>query len=272
MIQEEEEEDIHEQYAETKLKLLEIEKLVPSNNNTNKKTNGGKKNKKKSAVEEEEAPIVLTDEELTKARKDIKKLKERLASLEADWDFDKTKAEEIYTKELQIIADEKGKQQAEARILLRKKQQEEQVDTPVEKEQEDDDEEGGLFGGLMMDEEEAAAMESTPAASTHVQWTIVDLSVPKPYVGKYPKSTLLDHCNKQNLGKQSFNSSSVGSGIWRSSLKITKEGYSTVPLRFELPEELGTSNRHDAEQLVAVSIIFNAIFCHRARIHILLCI
>lgn len=234
--------------------------MVPSNNSANKKTNGGKKNKKKTTDDEEIPAIVLTDEELVKARKNIKNLKDRLASLEADWEFDKRKAEEMCTKELQNITDQKRKQQAEARALSKKKQQEEkdqQADVPVDEEQEEDDEEGGLFGGLMMDEEEeAAAMTSAPTTSTCIQWNIVDLSVAKAYAGKYPKDTLLYYSNKQKLGKLSFNSSNIGSGIWRSSLKITKEGYSTIPLRFELPTDLGTSNRHDAEQLVAVSLLF----------------
>jgi ATP-dependent RNA helicase DHX29 len=217
----------------------------------------GKKNKKKSAVEEEEIPITLAEEELTKVRKDIKKLKEKLASLEADWDFDKTRADEIYTKELQIITEEKRKQQAEVKALLRKNRQEQHIHTPVEKEQEDSDEEGGLFGGLIMDEEEeAAAMASTLTASTSIQWDIVDLSVPKSYVGRYPKDTLLDYCNKQKLGKQSFDSLNMGSGVWRSSVRIIKEGYNAIPLRFELPDKLGTLNRHDAEQLVAVSLYY----------------
>ncbi|KAI9271222.1 P-loop containing nucleoside triphosphate hydrolase protein [Helicostylum pulchrum] len=245
----EEDEDIHEIYATKKIKMTELEKLLPSN-----KPN--KKSKKKS--KDELAVPILSDTEIDKLRKDIKKLKESLISLEADWDFDKNKADALYTKQAEKIEIENRQKLAEARAQL-KKEQEEQKNKgkeiePVKEEGSDDedDDEGGLFGGLMMDDDEVTP--STPGAT--VKFNIVDLSVPKSWMGRYPKDLLLDYCNKHKLGQQKFNTSTVSSGIWQSSLKVIKDGYSSIPLRFELPKELCTNNKHDAEQLVAFYALF----------------
>ncbi|KAG2237503.1 hypothetical protein INT48_005539 [Thamnidium elegans] len=244
----EEDEDIHEVYATKKIKMTELEKMLPSN-----KPN--KKSKKKS--KDEFAIPVLSDTETEKLRKDIKKLKESLISLEADWDFDKNKADALYTKQVEKIELENRQKLAEARAQLKKEQEEqknkEKKIEPLKQEgSDDDDEEGGLFGGLMMDDEEVAPSTS----SATVKLNIVDLSVPKSWMGKYPKDLLLDYCNKHKLGRQRFDTSIVSSGIWQSSLKVIKDGYSSIPLRFELPKELCTNNKHDAEQLVAFYALF----------------
>jgi hypothetical protein len=139
------------------------------------------------------------------------------------------------------------------------KKEEKKEEAPADNENEDEDDgEGGMFGGLMMDEEQESVATPTPTSqAATVQRNIVDLAVPKSWMGKYPKDLLLEYCNKHKLGKQSFSSDNVGSGIWRASLKIVKDGYSSIPLKFELPEELGASNRHDAEQLIALFTLFD---------------
>lgn len=243
-----------------------MEKLLPSNNNNDDSNDSKKKKKKKpAAVLEINKPIVLTEAELEKTRKDIKKLKGKLASLEADWDFDKNTAQEIYTEKLKVIVEKKRKEQIEAQAQLKKKQKEEEEEaaaapalkteeTDKTDGQEDEDEEGGLFGGLMMDEEEEAAiMANTTASATSISWNIIDLSVPKSYVGTYPKDIMLEHCNKQKLGRLSYNATNEGPGIWRATLKIVKEGYSNISLKFELPDAVGTESKQDAMQLIAVS-------------------
>lgn len=193
-------------------------------------------------------------------------MKDRLASLEADWDFDKKAAQELYVEKVKVIAEKKRQEQKEAQVLLKKKQQEE-AEAAAEAEatkkasekvdeDEDEDDEGGLFGGLMMGEEEEAAImatTTTPTTTASVNWNIVDLSVPKSYVGRYPKDIMLDHCNKQKLGRISYNATNEGSGIWRATIKIAKEGYN-LSLKYELPEATGASSKQDAIQLIAVSI------------------
>lgn len=170
----------------------------------------------------------------------------------------------MYTEKLKVIVEKKRKEQIEARAQLKKKQKEEEEEaaapalqteeTDKTDGQEDEDEEGGLFGGLMMgEEEEAAIMANTAAPAASISWNIVDLSVPKSYVGTYPKDIMLDHCNKQKLGRLSYNATNEGPGIWRATLKIVKEGYSNISLKFELPDAVGTESKQDAMQLIAVS-------------------
>lgn len=224
--------------------MTELGKLLPSDRSS-------KKNKKKS--KEENTTPVLSDTETEKLRKDIKKINEKISSLEADWDFDKKKAEELYSKKIEIITQEIRQKQIEERAQMKKMQEEKGEEKVEEVEEDDDDDDGGLFGGLMMDDEEGAASTLT---TTSIQWNIVDLAVPKSWMGRYPKDLLLDYCSKQKLGKQSFSSNTVSASIWRSSLKVIKDGYSRIPLLFELPQEIGTSNRHDAEQLMALHALF----------------
>ncbi|KAL9542861.1 hypothetical protein PS6_009585 [Mucor atramentarius] len=265
----EDDEDINEQYANTKLQLTDLEKLLPSTNNSG--DDSKKKKKKKLAADSEinKQPIALTDAQLEKTRKDIKKLKDKLASLEADWDFDKSAAQELYAEKIKVIAEKKRQEQIEAQAQLKKKQQEEadasrtttkETSENVDSEKaddDDDDEEGGLFGGLMMGEEEEAAIMANTATptTTSTNWNIVDLSVPKSYVGRYPKDIMLDHCNKQKLGRISYNATNEGSDIWRATIKIDKEGYN-LSLKYQLPEAMGASSKYDAIQLVAAYALF----------------
>ncbi|KAL0141621.1 P-loop containing nucleoside triphosphate hydrolase protein [Mucor lusitanicus] len=261
--------DINEQYANTKLQLTDLENLLPNTNNNDDDDSKKKKKKKAAADTATHKPaIALTDAQLEKTRKDIKKLKDRLASLEADWDFDKKAAQELYVEKVKVIAEKKRQEQKEAQVLLKKKQQEE-AEAAAEAEatkkasekvdeDEDEDDEGGLFGGLMMGEEEEAAImatTTTPTTTASVNWNIVDLSVPKSYVGRYPKDIMLDHCNKQKLGRISYNATNEGSGIWRATIKIAKEGYN-LSLKYELPEATGASSKQDAIQLIAAYALF----------------
>lgn len=170
----------------------------------------------------------------------------------------------MYTEKLKVITEKKRKVQIEAQAQLKKKQKEEEEeaaaaalqekDTDKTDGEEDEDEEGGLFGGLMMgEEEEAAIMANTIASATSISWKIIDLSVPISYVGTYPKDIILEHCNKQKLGRLSYNTTNEGPGIWRATLKILKEGHSNISLKFELPDAVGAESKQDAVQLIAVS-------------------
>lgn len=202
---------------------------------------------------QEETPVTLNEQELAKLRKDIMKLKDKLSSLEADWDYDKKIAEELYNKHLQVIADEKRQQQLEARQQL-KKEKEEQAVEPSNNNEEEDDDEGGLFGGMMMDEEQEMESMSQSQTTSSTEWKLIQLDVPKSYTGRYPKDFLLDYCNKHKFGKQSFNTTNMGAGIWRSTVKIVKNARNLEYISFELPADVGTFNRQDAEQLVSVRL------------------
>lgn len=209
-------------------------------------SNANKKSKKKS----KESPVVaLTDEELVKLNRDIKKLKDKLYSLEADWDFDKKKAEELYLERIRLIVEEKRQ-----KVVEENSREKEPVEKVQEIQVDDDDDEGGMFGGLLMEDESESTVVSAPTES--IQWNIVDLTTSKSWIGKYPKNLIQDYCTKQNLGKQKFSVSNVGAGIWRASLNISKVENNIDTLHFDLPENMGADNRHDAEQLVALHALF----------------
>ena len=106
----------------------------------------------------------------------------------------------------------------------------------------------------MTEEEEQQTTTSSVTQST--SWQIIDLNLLKSYSGRYPKDLLLDYCNKHKLGKQSWNTTHIASGIWRASLKIQKQGYDHLPMQFELPEHECASSKSDAEQLVSFHALF----------------
>ncbi|KAI8635931.1 P-loop containing nucleoside triphosphate hydrolase protein [Parasitella parasitica] len=257
----EEDLNVNEQYANTKLQLADLEKLLASNNHNDSTSNKQKKNKKK----ESDNPIVLTVAQIAKTRKDVRHIKDKLASLEVDWDFDKKIAQNIYIEKLGLVAEKKRKEQQEALEQMIKKQQKEaeeraistELEEKAEDEEDEEDEEGGLFGGMLMDEEkEAAIMANTTACTTAItSWNIVDLSVPKSYVGRYPKDIMLEHCNKQKLGTLSYNATKEGSGIWRATLKIATEGYN-LSMQYELPVGVAAESKQDAIQLIAAYALF----------------
>ncbi|KAI8355119.1 P-loop containing nucleoside triphosphate hydrolase protein [Choanephora cucurbitarum] len=228
-MEDEVEEDIHETYAQLKLKLVALQALLPSD-----------KKKKKNRAE----PIAAT--EIEKTMKEIKKLKDRMSSLEADWDFDPSKANELFL-EYSRLAAEKQRQQA----IETARQKSAEAKESAENRETASDDEGGLFGGMLMMEEDTT---SSVTQSTH--WQIIDLNLPTSYSGRYPKDLLLDYCNKHKLGKQSWNTTHIASGIWRASLKIQKQGYDHLPMQFELPEHECASSKSDAEQLVSFHALF----------------
>ncbi|RCI04879.1 hypothetical protein CU098_000104, partial [Rhizopus stolonifer] len=251
-MEEEVEEDVNEKYAQYKLKLTKLQELLPSENT-------GKKNKKKDSVQQTKAP--LTDAETQETMKSIKKLKDTLSSLEADWDFDKTRAQEVYIKQLEALKEEERQKKIEQK---RQKGIEAALEKQLKKQSAHDsdksDDEDGLFGGMLMNEEEEQAAMATAhqngTSSSSKNWSIIDFAVPKSYVGRYPKDLLLEYCNKHHLGKQSFDSTNIGSGIWRASLKIRQNSYDNLSMQFELPEGLCCTSRQDAEQLAAFYALF----------------
>ncbi|CEP11897.1 hypothetical protein [Parasitella parasitica] len=261
---EEETVEVNEQHANIKLQITNLEKLLGLDNNSG--SSDHKKKNKKNSSRELDTPIVLTDAELEKTRKDVKKLKDNMATLEADWDFDKKIAQDMYTEKLSLAAEKRRKQEQEAREQMIKKQREDEQAKSAElgekaektgNEEDEDEEDGGLFGGLLLGEEEEAAMmaNKTTSTVTTVSWNIVDLSVPKSYVGRYPKDIMLDHCNKQKFGKLSYNATNEGPGIWRATLKIATEGYN-LSMKFELPDAVAAESKHDATQLIAAYALF----------------
>ncbi|KAI8981985.1 hypothetical protein BDF20DRAFT_912195 [Mycotypha africana] len=263
----EEEIDVNEQYASLKLQLSVIEKQSPNNHNAGKK---GKKPKKTTTVEEEEEdpPKVLSDAEWVRVQKDIRKLKDKMASLEADWDFDPQKAMAIYHQHLEKIANENRQRQIEARALLKKQKQEEEAREELKKEayvivdhdtlhhnhsHEEEDEEG-LFGGLLMgEEEEEAALTTNPPS---MAWNIIDLDLPTSSPRRLPKDALQEHCRKHHLGKSTYTSTLRGTNIWTSALILHSVNDSTEPLSFELPEGMAATTQPTAEQLIAIYALF----------------
>ncbi|KAI7901054.1 P-loop containing nucleoside triphosphate hydrolase protein [Cokeromyces recurvatus] len=247
---EEETKDVNEQHAELKIKIMELEKLLPS------------ENKKKKKVKDE--TTVVSGEELQKTLKKIRALKDKLASLEVDWDFDKQKAKDCHNRLLQQITEEKRQQELRVRKeRLKEKEQKEKEQKEKSKEEHDMDlnvdindmdDEDGLFGGLMMDEEEENAILATSTTTTiPTHWNIIEFNIPESYKGKLPKDLLLEYCNKRKWGKQSYNSTNIAYGIWRSTLKIENNSELSS---FELPDTMATSNRQDAVQLIALYGLF----------------
>ncbi|KAI8380367.1 P-loop containing nucleoside triphosphate hydrolase protein [Blakeslea trispora] len=245
-MEEENEEDIHEIYAQQKLKMVMLQALLPSENS-------GKKKKKNRDLSE---AVPLSAAETEKTMKEIKKLKDRLSSLEADWDFNKSKAEALYAEYTQLET-QKQRQQAQEQAKQKSIETKEvKVNHDATDTQESEDE-GGLFGGMLMTEEEEQAIASSPAVQVEsFDWRVIDLSLPKSYVGRFPKDLLLEYCNKHKLLKQTYHSTNMANGIWRATLKIQTQGYNHLPMTFELPEKCCASTKLDAEQLVAFHALF----------------
>ncbi|CAO3643232.1 unnamed protein product [Mucor hiemalis] len=153
---------------------------------------------------------------------------------------------------MRLISEEKRAEEKREKALMAEPQ--EKIVTEAPQEVETDEDEDGMFGGLLMEDESEAPIVSNPTES--VQWNVIDLTTSKSWIGKYPKNLILDYCNKQKLGKQKFSAENVGGGIWRATLNINKVENNSDPLHFDLPENMGTDNRHDAEQLVALHALF----------------
>lgn len=237
----EEEQDVNEKYAKLKARVHELESDLPSSKKTKKKP--------KSVAEEELAVII----------KEIKRSKDTLKSYEADWEFDKKRAQELYVKELETLAEINRKKHDEEVKKKREEKKQELEEQGLGKQQEEineineEDEEGGLFGGLIMAEEEMAA-NVPPSNNTVVSWTFIDLTMKKSWKGRYPKEMLSEYCKRQNLGKQTYSTKEVSPGMWRSSLTIVKDN---LDMTIDPPEGLVTESRMSSESLTAAYALFD---------------
>ncbi|KAG2222296.1 hypothetical protein INT45_006975, partial [Circinella minor] len=248
--EEEEEEDVNEKHAKYKVELSELEDKISSS---------GKSKKKKNKVQEEN---VNSKEIHTK----IDKLRQALRNLEADWDFDKRRAQALYIEEqknaneTRRLKNERLRQQQREEEMARKAAEEE------EKKGDDDsfgfglglgdddegDEEGGLFGGLLNEEEGS----STIPASTTVTYNIIDTTTTAGWKGRYPKDMLDEYCKRNGGLKVSYTKNEISKTCWRAVVKITYPQKHEETKNYELPTDLAAGTKEGAEQLVATRCLF----------------
>ncbi|KAG1404697.1 hypothetical protein G6F60_004143 [Rhizopus arrhizus] len=238
-----EKEDVNERHAKLRVYLQELENLLPSN----------KKNKKKQKEES------LSEEQTKATEKEITRIKADIHNLEADWEYDKRTAQELFIKQLEIATEEKRKKLQED-IEKRKIEQEKQrwaLEEKSETSEMEGDDEDGMFGGLMMAEEEMdSACNSTPS-NTVTSWTVIDLTTEKSWKGMYPKEFLAEYCKKHGLGNQKFQSKEVSSGMWRSTLQIANGKQFNSFLKYESPEGVVTTARLSSENFTATFALFD---------------
>ncbi|KAG0174845.1 hypothetical protein DFQ28_007345 [Apophysomyces sp. BC1034] len=232
----EEEENVNEKHARLKFELAMLEKQLPSKK--------GKKNKKHKNLQ-------LSDTEVVEVQKKIDKLQQSLRNLEADWEYDKFKAAELYVSEQQRAAEEREQQKHnEPDIHI-------PDDTPEpladEQPTEDDDDDGGLFGGLLSEEMEEVGTHIESSVST---WTVVNIATPS-WKGIYPKDQLQDYCKRHGHMKQTYSTSNVGAGLWRASIIITSKSTQDPRVVVDIPPGIATLSSQDAEQLAAVAALFH---------------
>lgn len=246
-MQDEQDQNVNEKHAMMKVRLQELESLLPSKKKNKKKQKGD------TSIEE--------DVDVNAVMKEVKHIKDSLSSLEIDWEFDQRKANELYLKKLELAAEEKRKIQEEEIKARKESEQDKPKDNRDVLDDDVDDDEGGLFGGLMGEEEEAAyGTEGANQLNTEARWTIIELSVPQSWKGQYPKDVLADYCKRNSLGKQTYKTTEHGFDTWRSALKIAQDKHPNEPLCFELPEGLATKSRNNAENLIAVDKLYTNTF------------
>ncbi|KAL4215433.1 ATP-dependent RNA helicase dhx29 [Rhizopus microsporus] len=240
----EQDQNVNEKHAMMKIRLQELESLLPSK----------KKNKKK----QKDDTSIEENVDMNAVMKEVKHIKDSLSSLEIDWEFDQRKANELYLKKLELAAEEKRKVQEEEIKARKESEQGKPKDNRDVLDDDVEDDEGGLFGGLMGEEEEAAyGTEGANQPNTETSWTIIELSVPQSWKGQYPKDVLTDYCKRNSLGKQTYKTTEHGFGTWRSALKIAQDKHPNEPLCFELPKGLATNSRNNAENLIAAYTLFS---------------
>ncbi|KAI8974320.1 P-loop containing nucleoside triphosphate hydrolase protein [Pilobolus umbonatus] len=224
-----EEEDINGRYVKLRMKVDELQRLLPSE----------KKGKKK-------VQSTLSPSETIKLRSEIKNQKEVLAQIETDWEFNAEKANEMYLAETrkreerekeERVKESKAAKEAAAKETLAREA--EAAATPNDETYLEDDD--GMFG-CMLDEE----VTSTPVVTQ--EWIRMDLHIPDSWKGQRPKQLLREYCTRQSL-KPVFTTKAIGSRMCRSEVTINNIPYTS-------PEGWVTSTKPEAEELVALHALF----------------
>lgn len=227
---------MNQKYAETKIRLMEVEKLLRRN-----------------------FKVQLSDVELSKLQNELRTLEEKISLLREDWEFDASLANQLYVDKSRFMA-EKARLVKESQTEAEREIQKE----PLEKASSETslfDAEGNddcsSFGSLL-DAEQSEC--SAPVPTTTVSWNVMELNLTSKFPGTLPREMLMRYCNKQKLGKQKFTSRKIQTGVWTSSGTVYQRGYSEMPLKFDLPLGLASSSKKDAEELAAVSNIMTLFF------------
>ncbi|KAI8388265.1 P-loop containing nucleoside triphosphate hydrolase protein [Radiomyces spectabilis] len=235
----EEEENINEQHAKLAMELTVLEDQLPSKKK-------GKKAKQQTAHD-------LTPEEMQIIQAKMKKLRERMSSLENDFEYDKSEAHNIFL-DMKRKAVEKAKEEKERRASRSESEPQpreiasKQAVDPLT-ENSDDDDLGDIFGGLSM-------LEQTESPkSTTVSYTVIDLTV-RNWMGKYPKDLLEDYCRKKQYRRLSFSADSPSTAIFRASLRLTDQHDTKKTI--ELPADIALASANEAKQYVSMQALYDA--------------
>ncbi|KAI9246269.1 P-loop containing nucleoside triphosphate hydrolase protein [Phascolomyces articulosus] len=248
--EDEEDEDVNEKHAKYKVEISELEDKIPSSS--------GKSKKKKNKIQEDGINV----EEI---RAKIEKLRKSIRDLEADWDFDKRRAQLLFAEE-QKKAIERCRLENEQ--MRQKQREEERMKKAAEEEKavvEDDDpldfglglggedeDEGGFFGALMDEDiEETAAIPT----STTITYNIIDTATPG-WKGRYSKDMLDDYCKRNGGLKASYTKNEISRTCWRAVVKIISTQKQSEAKSYELPLDIAAKTKEGAEQLVATRCLF----------------
>ena len=239
------------------MELSELEDKMPSSS--------GKSKKKKNKGQGENVNV----EEI---RAKIDKLRQTIRDLEADWDFDKRRAQALYTEEqkkaneARRLENERIRQQQREEEMARKAAEEEEKNDDDDSfgfgfglgdDEGDGDDEGGLFGGLMNEDEGT----STIPASTTVTYNIIDTAATAGWKGRYPKDMLDDYCKRNGGSKASYTKKEISKTCWRAVVKMSHPQKHEDAKTYELPTDLAAGTKEGAEQLIAVRINEKSNFC-----------
>lgn len=243
---------MNDKHAKCKLQISELESQLPS----------GKKKKSKKDKNAQDNQNIDVDA----INKRLDALRKTLRDLEANWEFDKKLAQELFIEKQQEAAERKRKEQQ----LMREQRSKESTENMPHKEEEeakkvdeeiddfglgaiadDDEQEGGLFGALEMETE-----TNNTFAAVKPALRILD-ATPKSWKGKLPKDLLEEFCKKHDLyTRQTYSKTDLGAQRWRATVKLHPRNRHEEALTVDLPEHLAASSSRDAEHLVALAALF----------------
>ncbi|KAF7731529.1 hypothetical protein EC973_009293 [Apophysomyces ossiformis] len=243
MEEEEEQENVNEKHARLKFEMSTLEQQLPS--------------KKKGKRGKKDTDTQMTDTELIELQKKVKDIQQTLCNIEADWEYDKSKAAELYVAQQQKAAKEREdrRQNPETAVGRTSDPATETAVKPelMKEEEDDDDDEYSLFGGLMLEQ-----MENSDVGASHsvTKWNVVNV-VTSSWKGKYPKHQLQDQSKRHGYITQKYSTSNIGTGLWRASVSLTSRYPQDPSVTVEIPEGLAATNAGDAEQLAAAAALFH---------------
>ncbi|KAI8328180.1 P-loop containing nucleoside triphosphate hydrolase protein [Chlamydoabsidia padenii] len=233
---EDDDKDIHQTHAETKLALLDLESKL-----------GDQKKKKKKKKKEESNTPLLSAEELEQIKKKIKHIKETLQTLEQDWDFDHDKANACLINEQRSRAElRQQRQQEEDNKQLKKEEDEEdpKEEEQIQNQQDDNDDLEDMFGFMDIMEQQD---EPPPPPK---QWNVIDLTVSPHWNGRTPKQLLEEYGRKHQHSSYQYNRISQGNRLWQASVILSPQHI------IHLPADMAANTSQEAENLVAAMALF----------------